>query len=85
MSSHLQEKILKKKVMNELAEAIIARDGASLSISEHDKIVSQIKCEAAQAHKEMLESMNMVPKGMFIISTNYKSLNGKLMLLTWDL
>ncbi|KAK1357518.1 Zinc-finger domain of monoamine-oxidase A repressor R1 [Heracleum sosnowskyi] len=57
-----KEKSLKQKVMNELAEAVIARDGAPLSISEHDEIVSQIEFEAAQAHKEMLESMNMVPK-----------------------
>ncbi|XP_074376183.1 uncharacterized protein LOC141717863 isoform X2 [Apium graveolens] len=57
-----KEKSLKQKVMDQLAEAIIARDGASLSISEHDEIVSRIKSEAAQAHKEMLASMNMVPK-----------------------
>lgn len=57
-----KEKNLKQKMMNELAEAIIARDGASLSISEHDEIISRIKCKADQAHKEMLESMNMVPK-----------------------
>lgn len=74
MYSYLQVKSLKQKLADELAKAITAKDGSSLSISEHDEIVSQIKCEAAQAHKEMLESMNMVPKGMFIISTNYHSL-----------
>ncbi|KAL1815422.1 hypothetical protein ACET3Z_017997 [Daucus carota] len=56
-------KSLKQKLADELAKAITAKDGSSLSISEHDEIVSQIKCEAAQAHKEMLESMNMAPKG----------------------
>ncbi|XP_063948900.1 uncharacterized protein LOC108221034 isoform X2 [Daucus carota subsp. sativus] len=55
-------KSLKQKLADELAKEITAKDGSSLSISEHDEIVSQIKCEAAQAHKEMLESMNMVPK-----------------------
>ncbi|KAL8092425.1 uncharacterized protein LOC141693316 [Apium graveolens] len=57
-----KEKSMKQKVMNELANAIIAKDGAPLSISEHDEIVRRIKCEAAQAHKEMLKSTGMVPK-----------------------
>lgn len=55
--------------MNELANAIIAKDGAPLSISEHDEIVRRIKCEAAQAHKEMLKSTGMVPKSM--LTNNY--------------
>lgn len=61
--------------MNELANAIIAKDGAPLSISEHDEIVRRIKCEAAQAHKEMLKSTSIVPKSMFFNSTNYNHEN----------
>ena len=61
--------------MNEIAKAITEKDGAPLSIYEHDEIVRRIKCEVAQAHKEMLESMNMVPKGMFIISTSVSLYN----------
>uniref|UniRef100_A0A162A717 DDT domain-containing protein n=1 Tax=Daucus carota subsp. sativus TaxID=79200 RepID=A0A162A717_DAUCS len=59
---YLQDKSLKQKIMNELAQAIIAKDGASLSISEHDEIVRRIKSEAAQAHKEMRGSMSVGPK-----------------------
>ncbi|XP_017245262.1 uncharacterized protein LOC108216911 isoform X2 [Daucus carota subsp. sativus] len=57
-----KDKSLKQKIMNELAQAIIAKDGASLSISEHDEIVRRIKSEAAQAHKEMRGSMSVGPK-----------------------
>lgn len=71
---YLQDKSLKQKIMNELAQAIIAKDGASLSISEHDEIVRRIKSEAAQAHKEMRGSMSVGPKSMFIISRNYSLL-----------
>lgn len=52
-------------MLDDVAKAIIAKNGAPLSISEHDEIVCQIKSEAAQAHAEMLESMGMVPKSMF--------------------
>ncbi|XP_050230556.1 uncharacterized protein LOC126679550 [Mercurialis annua] len=57
-----KEKSLKQKVQDEVAKAIIAKNGAPFSISEHDAIVSQIKKEAAQAHAEMLAAMGMVPQ-----------------------
>ncbi|GLT34021.1 hypothetical protein SLA2020_085670 [Shorea laevis] len=57
-----REKQLKKKMQDKLAEAIIAKNGASLSISEHDAIVAKIKREVAQAHREMLEAEGMLPK-----------------------
>ncbi|PSR87806.1 Cell division cycle-associated 7-like protein [Actinidia chinensis var. chinensis] len=58
-----KEKQLKQKMQDEVAKAIIAKNGDPLSISEHEAIVSEIKTEAAQAHAEMLESKGMVPKG----------------------
>ncbi|XP_012077943.1 uncharacterized protein LOC105638706 isoform X2 [Jatropha curcas] len=57
-----KEKQLKQKVQDEVAKAIMAKNGAQFSVSEHEAIVSQIKREAAQAHKEMLEAMGTVPK-----------------------
>ncbi|GLU01636.1 hypothetical protein SLE2022_189370 [Rubroshorea leprosula] len=57
-----KEKQLKKKMQDKLAEAIIAKNGAPLSISEHDAIVAKIKREVAQAHREMLEAEGMLPK-----------------------
>ena len=60
----LQKKTLKQKVQDEVAKAIIAKNGAPFSISEHDAMVSQIKKEAAQAHAEMLAAMGMVHKSM---------------------
>ena len=58
---------MKQKMQDEVAKAIIAKNGEPLSISEHEAIVSEIKTEAAQAHAEMLESKGMVPKGMFFV------------------
>lgn len=60
----VQEKHLKQKVQDEVAKAIIAKNGASLSVSEHEALVSQIKKEAAQAHAEMMEAIGMVSKSM---------------------
>ncbi|KAG5527906.1 hypothetical protein RHGRI_028735 [Rhododendron griersonianum] len=57
-----KEKQLKQKMQDEVAEAIIAKSGAPLSISEHEAIVTQIKTKAAQAHAEILESKGMVTK-----------------------
>lgn len=54
-------------MLDEVAQAIIAKNGVPLSISEHDEIICQIKSEAAQAHAEVLGSMGMVPKSMFSI------------------
>ena len=51
-------------MLDEVAKAIIAKNGAPLSISEHEAVVSKIKTEAAQAHAEMLESKDMLPNGM---------------------
>ncbi|XP_058226721.1 uncharacterized protein LOC131335411 isoform X2 [Rhododendron vialii] len=56
-----KDKELKQKMMDEFAKAIIAKNGAPLSISEHEAVVSQIKTEAAQAHAQILESHDMVP------------------------
>lgn len=53
-----EEKLLKQKMQNEIAQAIIAKNGAPLSISEHEAIVSQIKHEAAEAHASVVESKN---------------------------
>ncbi|KAK3033855.1 hypothetical protein RJ639_034273 [Escallonia herrerae] len=57
-----KEKHLRLKRLDEVAKAIIAKNGAPLSIQEHEAIVSQIQSEAAQAHNEMLELKGMIPK-----------------------
>lgn len=62
---YVQEKQMKQKMLDEVAKAVIAKNGVPLSISEHEALVSQIKSEAAQAHAEMLESKGMIPNSMF--------------------
>lgn len=57
-----KEKNLKKKMQDEVAKAIIEKNGAPNSVSNHKELVSQIKSEAAQAHAEMLEAMGMAQK-----------------------
>ncbi|XP_047312784.1 uncharacterized protein LOC124916095 [Impatiens glandulifera] len=55
-----KEKQLKQKMKDELAEAVIAKNGVHLSISEHTTIVSQFKVQTDQAHAEMMESKEML-------------------------
>ncbi|KAF5747421.1 hypothetical protein HS088_TW05G00142 [Tripterygium wilfordii] len=57
-----KKKWLKQKIQDELAKAIMAKTGASLSVSEHEALVSQIKSKAAEAHMEMLEAKGMALK-----------------------
>ncbi|XP_038691598.1 uncharacterized protein LOC119989899 isoform X2 [Tripterygium wilfordii] len=57
-----KKKGLKQKMHDELAKVIMAKNGASLSISEHEALVSQIKSKAAEAHMEMLEAKGMAQK-----------------------
>ncbi|XP_031398600.1 uncharacterized protein LOC116209177 isoform X2 [Punica granatum] len=54
LAAKTKEKALKQKLQNELAEAIIAKNGVPLSISEHEAIVSQVKDEIAQARADVL-------------------------------
>ncbi|KAI3785262.1 hypothetical protein L1987_44378 [Smallanthus sonchifolius] len=57
-----KEKTLKQKMQDDIAKAIIAKEGVPLTIQEHDAIVSKIKNKAAEAHAEMLACKEMVPK-----------------------
>lgn len=61
----VQKKLMKQKLQDETAKAVIAQNCTHLSISEHEPTVSEIETEVAQAHTEMLEAIKMVPKSMF--------------------
>ncbi|KAJ1438668.1 WHIM1 domain [Sesbania bispinosa] len=56
-----KEKILEQKLQDEIAKSIMPNE-ASLSILEHDDVISKIKGEVAQAHTEMLEAKGKIPK-----------------------
>ncbi|KAD4888407.1 hypothetical protein R6Q59_034566 [Mikania micrantha] len=56
-----KEKTLKQKMLDDIAKAIIAKEGVPLTIQEHDAIVSKIKNKTAEAHAEMLACKEMVP------------------------
>ncbi|XP_051115061.1 uncharacterized protein LOC127240423 isoform X2 [Andrographis paniculata] len=57
-----KEKQLKQKSKDDIAQAIIAKGGALLSISERRAIISGTKSELEQARAEVLESKAMLPK-----------------------
>nr|GEX42725.1 zinc-finger domain of monoamine-oxidase A repressor R1 [Tanacetum cinerariifolium] len=56
-----KEKCLKQKMHDDIAKAVLAKNGAPLTIQEHESLVSEIKKNTAQAHDEMLECKKMVP------------------------
>ncbi|XP_023645947.1 uncharacterized protein LOC17899154 isoform X2 [Capsella rubella] len=51
-----KEKQLKQKMQGDVAKAIMEKNGAPFSIEEHNLIISQIRAEANEAHKEMMEA-----------------------------
>ncbi|KAF9608743.1 hypothetical protein IFM89_010875 [Coptis chinensis] len=58
-----KERRLKQHIMqDDVAKEIISRNGAPLSISEHESLISRIKDEAAKARAEKLEAIELVPK-----------------------
>ncbi|KAL9861359.1 putative transcription factor C2H2 family [Arabidopsis thaliana] len=57
-----KEKQLKQKMQGEVAKSIMEKNGAPLSIEEHNSIVSQIRDEAKEAHEEMMEAKGMKSK-----------------------
>nr|GMC62609.1 Cell division cycle-associated 7-like protein [Ipomoea batatas] len=54
-----EEKRLKQKLQDNIAEKIISKNGAPITVSEHDAIVSQVKRETAEAHAAVLESKGL--------------------------
>ncbi|XP_010496863.1 PREDICTED: uncharacterized protein LOC104773892 [Camelina sativa] len=53
-----KEKKLKQKMQEDVAKAIMEKNGAPLSIEEHNVIMSQIRA-AKEAHDEMMEAKGM--------------------------
>ncbi|KAF8389793.1 hypothetical protein HHK36_024312 [Tetracentron sinense] len=66
LSTKDNEKRMKYKLQDEVTKAILLKNGAPLSISEHEVLVSKIKTEAALVHAEMLEAQDIVPKSTFL-------------------
>ncbi|XP_031109221.1 uncharacterized protein LOC116013543 isoform X2 [Ipomoea triloba] len=54
-----EEKRLKQKLQDNIAEKIISKNGAPITVSEHDAIVAQVKRETAEAHAAVLESKGL--------------------------
>ncbi|XP_019173164.1 PREDICTED: uncharacterized protein LOC109168561 isoform X4 [Ipomoea nil] len=54
-----EEKRLKQKLQDNIAEAVISKNGAPITVSEHDAIVAKVKLETAEAHAALLESKGL--------------------------
>ncbi|PPD68533.1 hypothetical protein GOBAR_DD34588 [Gossypium barbadense] len=52
-----KEKQLRQKMQDEVAKAIIEKSGASLSVSEHEVLVRQIKREVIQVHEDVCQAI----------------------------
>ncbi|XP_024975584.1 uncharacterized protein LOC112513527 [Cynara cardunculus var. scolymus] len=61
-----KEKNMKKKVQDEVAKAILSRNGVPLSISEQKHLISKIKAETAQTLANSLE-MREVPRESYVV------------------
>lgn len=71
----MQEKLLKQKMQDLIAEALLAKNGP-LTISEHETIVSQVKQEIAQARAELLQTRGDASKSMSLfLYLRYKLLH----------
>ncbi|KAH1031004.1 hypothetical protein J1N35_043178 [Gossypium stocksii] len=70
-----KEKQLRQKMQDEVAKAIIEKSGASLSVSEHEVLVRQIKREVIQVHEDVCQAIRMLPRSMFSIYYFYSSSN----------
>ncbi|XP_038874928.1 uncharacterized protein LOC120067431 isoform X2 [Benincasa hispida] len=57
-----KEKQAKNKMRDELAKALIAKNGVPLSIAEHDAIVSEIKSDVSEAQAERLVALELASK-----------------------
>ncbi|KAL0546405.1 hypothetical protein IC582_016313 [Cucumis melo] len=57
-----KEKQAKQKLRDELAKALIVKNGVPLSIAEHDAIISQIKNDVAEAQAERLVALELASK-----------------------
>ncbi|MQL76019.1 hypothetical protein Taro_008401, partial [Colocasia esculenta] len=63
LSAKEEEKRLKKKLRDEVAEAMLQlRNGSPLTISEHNDLVAKIKIETEKAHSEVLGSLDVLRK-----------------------
>lgn len=71
----MQEKQAKRKLQEKVAKAIIAKNGAPLTISEHDSIMSKIKKETELARAALMEAMDSMPKSMYLLLAAFLHVN----------
>ncbi|KAG2312696.1 hypothetical protein Bca52824_024253 [Brassica carinata] len=57
-----KEKQLRQQMQGDLVKAHMEKNGAPLSIEEHQAILSQIKAEVKEAHDKMLEAKGMISR-----------------------
>ncbi|KAK9146358.1 hypothetical protein Sjap_006261 [Stephania japonica] len=53
---------MKRKMQNKIAKDFLLKNGAPLTVFEHENLVSKIKTETAKAHAQTLEAVDMLQK-----------------------
>jgi phosphopantetheinyl transferase (holo-ACP synthase) len=68
MSTELQEEkeknVMSTELQEEMEKAVVSTE-ASLSISEHDTLLENLRSEADQARAELIEAKGAIPKCKF--------------------
>ncbi|KAG7548040.1 DDT domain [Arabidopsis suecica] len=59
-----KEKQLRKTMRSDFAKIHKENTGVPLSSEEHNKLLSQLRAQAKEAHEEMMEAKNMISKRM---------------------
>lgn len=62
---------MKKRLQDEMAKALLMKNGAPLSISEYDDLVSKIKTEVAQTFAETVEATDPKKTWLYYYRTQY--------------
>ncbi|XP_074308282.1 uncharacterized protein LOC141643143 [Silene latifolia] len=57
-----KEKLVKRKLQEDIAKALMAKNGAPLTVAEHESIVSEIKAETKRVQEEISDAMGLVSK-----------------------
>ncbi|KAK9683237.1 hypothetical protein RND81_10G125600 [Saponaria officinalis] len=57
-----KEKLIKRKLQEDIVKALIAKNGAPLTVSEHESIVAEVKAESKRVQDEIMDAMGLVSK-----------------------
>ncbi|KAL9226556.1 hypothetical protein vseg_002354 [Gypsophila vaccaria] len=57
-----KEKLMKRRLQEEIVKSLIAKNGAPLTVSEHETIIAEIKAESKRVQEEVMDAMGLASK-----------------------